>query len=451
MPPRADTRRPEFRVAPGEGTLAPPMLAGSSSRPSLDVAGLVVLRVFAGVGVVLFAVALFQGWGPLAGFFDAPKHFPYRGLEWVRPLSPRGLRAAAAVMGLAGAAMAAGFRYRLAGAASALLVAYLFFLDVLYYDVVTFLGILLLVLLAASPAHVVASVDAARRAVPCRGLRTSVMLLRFQVGAVYAFAGIAKLTRGWLSGGTLRAMMTGYPPARWLAPVVAPRSVLIAISWLGLLFDLAIVPLLLWRRTRTAALVALVLFHLHNALAMNLGAVPWLMLGASTVFLPTDWPRRLGLRLPPTPPCSADPAWMRPAAALWVVLGLAWPLRRWVTPGDPAFHGFGYDFTWALRSRARDCGAYLVVVDRATSQSSFRSIEPGLRPDLRGRVWCDAYSIWRSAQDAGRDGNVEVHATAFTSLDAHRPSPMIDPAADLAREPFPLLGVPRWVLLREHP
>lgn len=418
---------------------------GDGAR-DVDVAGLVALRVMAGIGVVLFAVALFRGWGPLAGYFDAPKHFPYRGLEWVQAVSPSGLRAFGLVMGAAGAAMAAGFRYRIASAVACAIVAYFFFLDVLYYDVVTFLAILLLALLAASPAHAVASVDALRGPVPCRGLKLSMTLLRFQVGVVYIFAGIAKLTPGWLSGDTLRVMLGSYPPARWLA---APRAVMLAAAWAGLVFDLTIVPLLLWKRTRTAAFVALVVFHLHNALVMELGAVPWIMLAASTVFLPTDWPRRLTLPLPITPPCGGEPRWVRIAAVAWIIIGLAVPLRRWVTPGDPAFHGFGYDFTWALRSRARACGAYLVVVDRTTSQSSVRSIEPELRPDLRGRVWCDAYSIWRDAQDAGRGGNVSVHAKAYTSLDDHHPSPMIDPTADLTTEPFPLVGVPRWVLPRE--
>jgi hypothetical protein len=418
---------------------------------SPDVASLVALRVFGGICVLLFAVAVLSGWGELGGFLDAPKHFPYRGLEWVLPLPPRGLRGAAAAMGIAGAAMAAGFCYRLASATSALLVAYFFFLDVCYYSNVTFLGILLLALLSAAPAHVIASVDSARRAIPSGGRRTSVALLRFQVGSVYVFAGVAKLTRGWLSGATLDAMITDYPPARWLSGAVGPRAVFAVASWLGLLFELAIVPLLLWRRTRVAAFTALVVFHLHNALTMRLGAVPWVMIGASTVFLPTDWPRRLGVRLPSAPTCGEDPAWTRPLAVAWIVLGLALPLRRWVMPGDPTFHGFGYDFTWALRSRARDCGAYLVIVDRTTHHSSIRAIESGLRPDLRGRVWCDPYAIWRSAQETAREGDVEVHAVALASLDGRRPSPTIDADADLSRETFPLVGVPRWVWLRERP
>jgi hypothetical protein len=109
----------------------------------------------------------------------------------------------------------------------------------------------------------------------------------------------------------------------------------------------------------------------------------------------------------------------------------------WVTPLPPR----------GLRGAAAAMG--IVVVDRATRQASTRSIEGSLRPDLRGRVWCDTYSIWRSAQETAREGDVEVHAVATASIDDRPPSPMIDADADLSREAFPLVGVPRWVRLRE--
>jgi len=45
---------------------------------------------------------------------------------------------------------------------------------------------------------------------------------------------------------------------------------------------------------------------------------------------------------------------------------------------------------------------------------------------------------------------VEVHAVALASVDGRPPSPLIDAGADLAREPFPIFGVPRWVELHER-
>ena len=60
----------------------------------------------------------------------------------------------------------------------------------------------------------------------------------------------------------------------------------------GLLLDLLVVPLLLWRRTRLFAFVAAVLFNLINAVIFDIGIFPWLMLGALLIFFPPDLPRR---------------------------------------------------------------------------------------------------------------------------------------------------------------
>lgn len=50
------------------------------------------------------------------------------------------------------------------------------------------------------------------------------------------------------------------------------------IVWLftygGLLLDLLVVPLLLWRRTRTAAFALAVVFHLLNAALFRMGSFP---------------------------------------------------------------------------------------------------------------------------------------------------------------------------------
>ena len=88
-------------------------------------------------------------------------------------------------------------------------------------------------------------------------------------------------------------------------------------SWTGAAFDLSIVPLLLWRRTRAPAFVALVGFHAATAALFNIGVFPYIMTAGATLFLSPYWPRRLGL----------DVAWARPHARRNVQarrLGIPW-------------------------------------------------------------------------------------------------------------------------------
>jgi hypothetical protein len=113
---------------------------------NFDVAGLVALRMGAGLGVAAYAAVLLIGFAP---FLSAPTHVPYRGLEWVVALPANGLRAVAVLLVVSGVAMAAGWRYRITASLAAAFAAYLFFVDsIYYYDSVAFIAVLLLVLLA---------------------------------------------------------------------------------------------------------------------------------------------------------------------------------------------------------------------------------------------------------------------------------------------------------------
>src|SRR5690606_31415103 len=75
-------------------------------------------------------------------------------------------------------------------------------------------------------------------------------LLRFQVGVAYTFGGIAKLNSDWLRGEPMR---------NWLAErwgQMPSETWVLFFSWGGALFDLLIVPALLWHRTRIPAFLA---------------------------------------------------------------------------------------------------------------------------------------------------------------------------------------------------
>ena len=159
-----------------------------------------------------------------------------------------------------------------------------------HYWFLTLLGALAVV----APLGRALSLDARRAGGPSTVAVGWVWLLRFQVGVVYVFAGLAKLQGDWL----LRALpLELWLPARADVPVlgrlVGIEAVPHAFAVAGALFDCLVVPFLLWRRTRLAAWLALVVFHLCTWALFPIGVFPWLMVGAATVFFAPDWPRRI--------------------------------------------------------------------------------------------------------------------------------------------------------------
>jgi hypothetical protein len=406
---------------------------------------LVVLRVAAGLGVAAVGIGLLADVSAAAGFLYAPIHFPYRGFEWVRPLPIPQLKILVAALSVVGVAVALGWRHRWTCSICAIGGAYLFFLDSAYYQSTAWFTVLVLSLLVFLPANHLIALDARRIEQPGRGATRALWLARFQVGVLYVFSGIAKLDADFLSGRTLRAMCPDYPPARWLSAIPAYAL----LSCLGMLFDLFIVPLLLWRRTRVLAWIALITFHLHNALTLSVGVVPWTMLVASTVFLPPDWPRRF-LRLPDSPHAklAPSPSWLRAVIGVWIAFQIALPASRWVYPGNPYLTEMGFHFSWALRSRKKTSFAQYRMVDPVNGRAWRRLFGDGLPRAQAERASGDPFALWWRAQQLAKGRRLAVYVDARCSLNDAPEVVLIHPSVDLVREHFPLFGVPAWVRRR---
>ena len=138
-----------------------------------------------------------------------------------------------------------------------------------------------------------------------------------------------------------------------------------AFSW-GALFDLTIVGWLMWKRTRPAAYVVLMVFHVMTYLLFpEIGVFPWLMMGAALLFFPPDWPRHLMGRLQGSQlqiPCDDKLPITLPdgkarnrvatvamvALAVFVAVQLLLPMRHYAYPGNMRWNDEGYRFVWRV-------------------------------------------------------------------------------------------------------
>jgi hypothetical protein len=290
------------------------------------------------------------------------------------------------------------------------------------------------------------SLDARRAGGPTTVARGWVWLLRFQVGVVYAFAGLAKLQPDWL----VRALpLDLWLPARADVPVLGRLVGIDAVphvfSAAGAAFDCLVVPLLLWRRTRLAAWLVLVAFHLCTWTLFPIGVFPWLMIGAATVFFEPEWPRRLLARLgrPVAVPRVAPVVRPRLLACLgvaWVLVQLALPLRHLAYPGDHRWSGQGYRFAWnVLLVEKAGTVTFLVhepatdhrwVADPAELYTPNQIRVMSTEPDLIHQA-----AITIAADERARGHEVEVRVDAWVSLNARPAARLIDPTVDLASQP----------------
>jgi len=168
------------------------------------------------------------------------------------------------------------------------------------------------------------------------------------------------LNPDWLAGTSMRAWL----PARTHYPLVGQffnqEWVFYLFSYGGLGFDLLIVPLLLYRRTRPFAYTFAVIFHLMNAYSFRIGIFPWLMMAATLLFFPPDWPRQLLAKVQRKESPLEDEATSMPeispfyrlitthALILYLAFQLLMPFRQGLYPGSSSWTQEGYFFSWNM-------------------------------------------------------------------------------------------------------
>ena len=421
----------------------------------VDIASLAAFRILFGL-VMFVGLVRFLATGWIEPMYGAPRmFFHYPGFAWVEPWSVAGMYVHYAVLAALALAIAAGAWHRVVTPLFTVGFAYTQLIDVTSYLNHHYLVILLGGLLSVLPAHRAWSVDAWRR--PARRLATVpawvIWLLRFQVGVVYVFAGLAKAQPDWL----LHAQpLNVWLSARTDTPLVGPwldeRWVAHAMSWGGFLFDTTIVLWLSWRRTRLPAYLVLLGFHGAVGYFFNIGLFPFVMTSAALIFFAPSWPRTLLGRFAPATPAGAAP-W-RPARALRAVLTLhvivqvALPLRHHLYPGDVLWNEDGMRFAWQVMVREKH-GAVTFVARFADGRRleipPRRYLTARQEREMAGQPDLIAQLARRIADDlrAAGHGAVAVHAETRVSLNGRAPVPLVDPAVDLARVRD--LGPRAWV------
>jgi vitamin K-dependent gamma-carboxylase len=417
------------------------------ARP-IDAAWLAALRI--GLGLVLSVSMLrFVAYGWVDRFFVLPRfHFKYFGFEWIEPLrSSSAMNGLFVVLAMLGFLTAIGFCYRMSAGLFALGLFYVQLIDVATYLNHYYLAALLVMLLSLSPAHRVWSVDAwLRRQAGPRTVAAGVLyLFRFQVGAVYVFAALAKLQPDWLiHAQPLRIWLGASVDLPVIGPILQLPFVPLAMSWAGFLFDATIVGWLAWKRTRPFAYAAVIAFHLLTRALLPIGMFPAIMIVSAPVFFSPSWPRRFVSRsgAEAGARAGAGVGWSRLAMGFGVaycVVQLVLPLRAFAYGGNALWHEQGMRFAWRVMVRAKGGSTTFVVHDRQSGRTfhvsprayltDLQESEMSSQPDLILQL---AHHVRRDLEGRGF-GPLEVRVDARASLNGRPSAPLIDPAVDLTQ------------------
>lgn len=420
-----------------------------------DIAALAVFRMLIG-GLMCFGAIRFMRNGWIEQLYVVPEfHFKYWGFEWVQVPDAAVLYLLYSSIAAFAFLVAIGAFYRVSIICFWLLFTYAELMDVTtYLNHYYFISLLTLILCFLSP-HRAWSVDAWRRP----ALRSTTLpawqtyWLRFQVGVLYLFAGLAKAESDWLlHAQPLNIWLPPHSGLPLLGPLLELPTVHFAFSWFAFLFDTFIIAFMLWRRTRLAAFAVILVFHFFTHLFFNIGLFPFIMVFAVLVFFDADWPRRLlqALKLRKMASCahrvvSSQMVWQArhtiglTAVLVFCAVQVVMPLRQWAYPGTVLWHEQGMRFSWRVMLREKsgslqyravtgeDRQVLIVSPHEYLTEQQYR--EMAGQPDMILQL---AHHIRDEFIELGL-APVEIYADSLVSLNGRLAQHMIEPDVDLAK------------------
>jgi hypothetical protein len=237
-------------------------------------------------------------------------------------------------------------------------------------------------------------------------------------------------------------------------------------SYGGLLFDLFIVPLLLWRRTRIPAFAVALFFHSFNHTLFDIGVFPWLMILATLLFFPPTWPRVIPGWSPGRSAPESSPGLVlegrtgyrkavMTALAVYCSIQLILPFRHLLYPGDVNWTEEGHMFSWRMKLRGKLAGGEFVIRNRRYDvewevQASWYLHPFQMRRMLSRPDMIRQFAGYLHETIESDSGDLEVRARISASLHGRPTQLLVDPTVDLAQVGFSLAPAP-WIVPLEYP
>jgi HTTM domain/Vitamin K-dependent gamma-carboxylase, lumenal domain len=427
----------------------------------VDIASLVFFRIF--FGVIVFWHVWLQMPEVRAKYIEPDFHFKYPGFGWVDPLPGELMQVVFLVMAASTVFVALGLFYRYAAVTFFVLHTYVLLIDQVsawnHYYLISLLGFLLIFI----PANRAFSLDVARGGVVQSDdvPAWSLWLLRVQMGIVYFFAGLAKLSSSdWLDGKPMNVFLANHTNFPLVGRRFTEDWAVYGAAYSGMLFDLLIIPMLLWRRTRVLGLVVAVTFHLSNSLIFNIQIFPWLALVATLLFLPPSWPRLGGQwrRISETAAAfRAPPRFTIGQTAVASLLGIYFlvqivlPLRHYFYDGNAEWTNAGHYHAWRmLLADMQGETAFFLVNKDPPALCEIDTLAYVYPQQTLLLYYPDAmvqFARYLGQQYEARGAaDFEVHVWTSYMFNGREARGLIDPDADLLAVHRPIAGRPSWVI-----
>ena len=285
--------------------------------------------------------------------------------------------------------------------------------------------------------------------------RWCALVFILQMLIVYTYGAVAKIYPDWLDGTVAAVLMKSKKDLFFVGEILQQKWTHYTITYVGILFDALIIPLLLWKRTRKIAFFASIFFHLFNSFVFQIGIFPYLSLAFALFFFPTKTIHRIFLKRKPF--YDQDelivPKHHNALVTVFVIyfiVQIGLPLRHWFIKDDVLWTEEGHRLSWRMMLRSKSGRTTFKVIDAKTNLEIPIKVEDYLSSKQQRTVSTKPDVIWQFAQrlkkifaDKGID--VKVYANTSIRINGGELRQLIDPDVDLTNVKWHPLKHSEWL------
>ncbi|WP_338409741.1 HTTM domain-containing protein [uncultured Flavobacterium sp.] len=407
--------------------------------------------------MMLFSLVRFAALGWIEKLYILPiNRFTYYGFEWI-PRLGNYTYLLFLIAAIAAFCVAIGYKYRVAILTFFLCFTYIELLDkTTYLNHYYFISIVSFVFIFL-PANAYFSVDAKQNSklifqdIP----KWNVDILKVLIAIVYIYAGLAKINSDWL----LEAM----PLKIWLPtnndlPIIKiilnQNWVHYAFSWAGMVYDLAIPFLLLYKPTRKFAFILVVLFHVLTRLLFPIGVFPFVMIVSSLVFFEPSFHENVLKKIAlffkinferfnntlELKTSKVTSKLVKGVLITFIVFQLLFPFRYLLYANELFWTEEGFRFSWRVMLMEKAGYTQFKVVDSKTNKeirvnnslflTTFQEKQMAFQPDF---ILEYAHILENHYKKQGVI-NPQIYVESYVALNGRLSQKYIDPSVNLANE-----------------
>ncbi|WP_068595454.1 HTTM domain-containing protein [Vaginella massiliensis] len=434
----------------------------------VDNSTLILFRIFFGIFIMFECWgAIFTGWVN-TNFVEPQLNFSFIGFEWTHVFLGQGMVTLYGVMGFLGLLIATGTLYRVSSIAFALLWMLTYLMQKTSYNNHYYLFMLVSWAMAFMPAHRFFSVDSTIFP-KIKATKCSVWIYYFfilQLSIVYFFAAINKIYPDWFNGQFLLPTFErigGFIKHQYnfdiLGDFVASRSFAQGIAWIGFLFDLLIVPIMLIPKLRKYGLILSFVFHLSNSIIFQIGIFPYFSLGMLIFFYPSDFfqeklfPKKSFLldRLPEDDRLTMFRVVFKYFFVLYFMWQIYLPIRHHFISENVFWTEEGHRMSWRMMLRSKAGHTSFYTLDKTGKKEQVfitnyltnkQILKMAYSPDM---IWQFAHILKGKLDPTGEKG-IRVYVDSRVSVNGSDFYPFIDPTVDLASTKWHYFSHQPWIL-----